>query len=150
MMTTTLTDPALLAPALRLAGAGLFGLALAHLAFPRRFRWREETARMSLLNREIFYVHIAFVCLTVVMMGALSLFAPGALLEPTRLGRWVSAGFAAFWAARLGTQFFGYSAELWRGRPFETFVHVAFSLLWTGLTLLYTLCFLHQLYPPTA
>ena len=38
--------------------------------FPRQFRWREELARLSLLNRQIFLVHTFFIVLVVTMMGA--------------------------------------------------------------------------------
>ena len=44
---------------LRVAGAGLIVLALAHVLFPRRFAWREELPRLSLLNRQIFQAAIA-------------------------------------------------------------------------------------------
>jgi len=30
----------------------------------------------------------------------------------------------------LGVQFFGYSAKNWRGKGFETVVHVLFIVLW--------------------
>lgn len=129
---------------LRAAGVSLIGLSLLHFAFPRRFRWREELAAISLLNREIFYVHTFFVCLTVAGMGLLCALAPGALTERTTLGVWVSAGGALFWAARLYIQFFVYSASHWRGRHFERNVHVAFSLLWTFYTGVFALCFSWQ------
>ena len=82
---------------LRIAGAVQIGLALMHLAFPRRFRWDEEMARLSPLNRQMFHVHTLFVCVVLVMIGGLSLFAPAALLEPTSLSRLVLIGFAGFW-----------------------------------------------------
>jgi hypothetical protein len=54
------------------------------------------------------------------------------LLE-TALGRRVCLGLAAFWGLRLLTQLFWYSPSLWRGKRFETGVHVVFVLLWSGL-----------------
>lgn len=44
-----------------------------------------------------------------------------------------------FWALRLFTQFFVYSPKLWRGKRFETVVHIAFSMLWTYATGLFLL-----------
>jgi hypothetical protein len=37
----------------------------------------------------------------------------------------------------MGFQFFGYSSQLWRGKPFETFAHIAFTLFWAWLTTLF-------------
>ena len=67
--------------------------------------------------------------LAVGLMGLLCL-TSAAELVGTALGRRVALGLGLFWLARLLTQFFGYSAALWRGKRFETVVHVGFSLLW--------------------
>ncbi len=122
---------------LRIAGALQIALALAHLLFPRRFNWTEELARLSPLNRQIFHVHTLFICVVLVMIGALSLLAPAALLEPTALSRLVLTGFALFWALRLYCQWFVYDRALWRGRRFETVVHAVCTLLWLYLTAVY-------------
>jgi cation transport ATPase len=122
---------------LKFAGAVLLLLALLHLAFPRRFNWREELARLSLLNRQIFQVHTFFICLVLTLMGALSAFGSALLLEPTPLARLVLLGFAIFFGARLVCQWFVYDSALWRGQRFNTFMHVAFSALWTYLTSVY-------------
>jgi hypothetical protein len=122
---------------LRIAGALQIALALLHLAFPRRFRWHEELARLSPLNRQIFHVHTIFICVVLVMIGALSLLAPEALLERSRLSRLVLGGFAGFWGLRLLCQWFVYDAGLWRGHAFNTAVHGLFSLLWLYLTAVY-------------
>lgn len=39
---------------LKIAGASLLILALAHAFFPWRFNWPEELSRLSLLNRQMF------------------------------------------------------------------------------------------------
>ena len=56
---------------LRITGALLLGLAAAHVAFPRRLHWKEELARLSPLNRQIFLVHCLFIVLMLVMMGGM-------------------------------------------------------------------------------
>ena len=119
---------------LHLIGWLLIGLALLHVVFPRYFSWRTELRHLSTINREMMQVHTFFVALTVLLMGLLCLTsAPD--LAGTALGRRISLGLAVFWFARLLTQFFGYSSVLWRGRAFETIVHVVFSLLWFYLTI---------------
>lgn len=119
---------------LRISGLGLIVLSLAHAAFPARFRWREELARLSQLNREMFYVHAFFISLIVLMMGILAFFGTNYLVEPSPLARWVAIGLAMFWGARLVIQWFGYSRQLWKGKRFETCIHWLFALSWAFLT----------------
>jgi hypothetical protein len=122
---------------LRLAGALQIALALLHLAFPRRFEWKTELARLSPLNRKIFLVHTFYLCLVLALIGFLSLCAPSALLQPTRLARLVLAGFALFWAFRLLFQWSVFDSALWKGNPFNTAMHWIFTLLWVYLTWVY-------------
>jgi hypothetical protein len=37
---------------------------LLHLAFPRYFRWKEETAGLSLMTRQVLHVHTFFIAFT--------------------------------------------------------------------------------------
>jgi len=123
---------------LEIAGALLVLLALMHLGLPRYFGWREESRHLSLFTAQVLRVHTFFIGLTVGLMGLLAL-SSAELLAGTPLGRRVSAGIAFFWICRLLIQFFGYSPELWRGKRFETAMHVLFSLLWAYLSLAFTL-----------
>ncbi len=125
-------------PALQITGAVLMALGLVHAAFPRYFRWREETAGLSMLTRQILYVHTAFIGITVFLIGLLCATCAHELTN-TQLGRRISLGLAAFWGIRLLVQFFGYSPELWRGKPFETIMHILFGLFWSWLTTLFLL-----------
>jgi hypothetical protein len=126
-----------LARHLQLAGTALVFLALMHAAFPRRFNWREETARLSPLNRQIFFVHSFFIALTLVLFGVLSFVIAASLAAPSAVSRTVLAGFVVFWLLRLVTQLFVYDASLWRGNRFNTAVHVAFAAFWTYLVSVY-------------
>jgi hypothetical protein len=119
---------------LRLVGLLMLLLATLHFVFPRRFRWREEFARVSLLNRQIFYVHCFFLALTLVLTGALCLLAPEALTEPTRLGKLLLGGLVLFWGLRLAFQWFVYDRRLWIGHSFNTCVHIVFTGLWLYFT----------------
>jgi len=119
---------------LRLAGAFLAGLAVMNVFVPRRFHWREEMARLSLLNRQIFEVHSIFLVLMLAMFAALLLTSADALLEPTRLARAVLIGLTAFWGLRMLMQWFYYSPEIWRGHRVHTAMHYAFSAAWIYLT----------------
>ena len=127
-------DTGLLLVNLRVVGVLMAGLAVMNLFVPRRFGWREELARVSLLNRQIFQVHAYFLILTLALFSALLLTSADALLEPTRLARAMLAGLTLFWGARMMTQWCYYSPAVWRGHRFNTAMHVAFSGLWIYVT----------------
>ena len=118
---------------LKIAGILQIGLALIHALFPRRFGWKEELMALSLLSRQIMYVHTLFVALTVFLIGILCLTSASDLIN-TALGRRIALGLGIFWVIRLYIQFFGYSSELWRGKGFETAIHILFSTFWIYLS----------------
>ncbi len=120
----------------KIIGYLLVALALLHAGFPRRFQWEAELKPLSLLNRQMMYVHTLFVAVMVLMMGVLCI-TSAAELQNTTLGHRLSLGLGIFWALRLGIQFFGYSSELWRGKRFETLIHILFSMLWAYLTFVF-------------
>jgi hypothetical protein len=117
---------------LKIIGIILILLALLHLAFPKYFSWKQELTTLSLINRQMMYIHTFFIGLMVLLMGILCFTLPTDLVT-TAFGKKISLGFGIFWAARLYFQFFGYSAELWKGKRFETVIHILFSILWMYL-----------------
>lgn len=117
----------------KIIGYLLVALALLHVGFPRRFEWEIELKPLSLLNRQMMYVHTFFVALVVLLMGLLCI-TSAPELNTTPLGHRITLAMGIFWGLRLVIQFFGYSSELWRGKRFETIVHIVFSLLWTYVT----------------
>src|SRR5690242_2783823 len=114
---------------LKLIGVLLVLLALLHVIFPRYFKWKVELSNVSHINRQLMYVHAFFIALMVFLMGVLCL-TSSSELTTTAFGRRISLGLGIFWLTRLFIQFFGYSSLLWKGKTFETTVHVLFSLLW--------------------
>ncbi|UOR06195.1 hypothetical protein MUN82_03650 [Hymenobacter aerilatus] len=123
---------------LKIIGGLLVVLALLHAGFPRYFKWSDELQPLSPINRQMMYVHTLFVAFTVLLMGVLCLGFAAELVH-TPLGRVVALGLGIFWLLRLLIQFFGYSATLWRGKYFETTVHIVFALLWTYITTVFFL-----------
>ena len=123
---------------LKVIGFVLVILALLHAGFARYFNWRTEFAPVSLINRQMMYVHTFFVAFIVLLMGVLCLTSAPNLLG-TSLGRRVALGCGVFWLARLLIQFFGYSPELWRGKRFETGVHLVFIGFWSYLSAVFLL-----------
>lgn len=126
---------------LKIIGILLIALGLLHVVFPRYFRWKTTTTTLEQVTREILYVHTFFIAFTVLLMGLLCL-SSAELLLSTTLGKRICGGLAVFWTARLLFQFFGYSAELWKGKCFETAIHILFSCLWLYLSAVFWLAFL--------
>ncbi len=116
-------------------------LALAHSAFPVYFNWKKELESLSLINNQMMYVHTFFVAITVFLMGLLCFFCAADIVN-TRLGKQLSLGLFIFWGIRLIFQFFVYSPKLWRGKSFETAMHIIFSLFWIYLTSIFLLIYL--------
>ena len=83
------------------AGWGQLALAFASLAIPRILRWREDTAKLRPLTRQVFWTYAAYIWATNVAFGLLSTLAPDALLDGSGLARVVSGFIAAYWGARV-------------------------------------------------
>ena len=126
---------------LKIIGILLIVLALIHIGFPRYFKWKEELSSLSIMNRQMMYVHSSFIAFTVFLMGLLCLTSSSELIG-TVLGKRISLGFGIFWTARLFIQFFGYSNKVWKGKTFKTTIHILFSLFWTYLSAIFILIYL--------
>lgn len=128
-------SPDLLLLNLRIVGVLMALLVAVNLAIPGYLRWREELARLSLVNRQVVHAHSIFLVVTLALMSVLLLMFADALLERTRLSRAVLTGLTAFWALRMLMQWFFYSPETWRGNRFNTIVHCVFSGTWVYVTM---------------
>lgn len=121
---------------LKVIGILLIVLAFIHVIFPKYFNWKQELASLSLINKQMMTIHTFFIALTVFLIGVLCVTSASEIIE-TSLGRKLALGLGLFWGIRLVIQFFGYSPELWKGKTFETIVHIVFSCLWIYLTIVF-------------
>jgi hypothetical protein len=128
---------------LKLIGFLLIMLALLHVSFPKYFNWKKELHSASLINKQMMYVHTFFIGIVVFLMGLLCLCCTNDLLT-TRLGKQLSFGLFIFWGLRLLFQFFIYSPKLWKGKQFETAIHIVFSLLWAYFSAIFLIIFLSK------
>ena len=126
---------------LKIIGSLLIVLALAHIGFPRHFKWKEELKSISIINRQMMYIHSFFIAFAVFLMGLLCITSSSELIG-TVLGKRISLGLGLFWTTRLFIQFFGYSSKVWKGKTLETTVHILFSLFWGYLSLVFILTYL--------
>jgi len=120
----------------KVVGILLILLSLIHIIFPKYFNWGDNLKSLSLINRQMMKVHTFFIALTVFLMGMLCLTSSKDLVN-TNLGKRISFALGAFWFIRFLFQFFGYSSDLWKGKKFETIVHIVFSLLWMYLSIIF-------------
>jgi len=123
---------------LKITGILLILLAAIHVAFPKYFNWKMELNSLSLINRQLMYVHSFFIAFAILLIGILCLTSAQELTS-TALGKRISLGLGIFWLARLFIQFFGYSSKLWRGKTFETSIHIFFSIFWIYLSTIFIL-----------
>ena len=118
---------------LKIIGILLIALALVHIIFPKYFDWNKELKTLSLINKQIMTVHTFFIAFTVFLMGLLCLTSTDELIE-TSLGKKILLGLGVFWTVRLFVQLFVYSPALWKGKKFETSIHILSILFWIYLS----------------
>jgi hypothetical protein len=87
------------------AGVSQIVLIVASLAIPRVLRWREETAKLRPLTRQVFWTYAGYIWATNLCFGLVSTFLPAALLDGSPLAAAVTAFIAFYWGARLVIQF---------------------------------------------
>jgi hypothetical protein len=124
-----------------ISGYTLIFLGLVHIGFPKYFSWKDELKSLSLINRQMTKVHTFFIALLLILFGLLNIFEH-LTLQNTALGKTICLGMAFFWLTRLIFQFFVYSPKLWRGKRFETLMHILFTSLWIYLITIYSLSYL--------
>jgi hypothetical protein len=117
----------------KITGIILVLLSLIHIGFPKRFKWKEELAGLSLINRQMMQVHTFFIAIVVALDGFLFLFMAEELCTLSPLAKALLIGNFIFWFARCLFQHLVYSPLLWKGKKFETSVHIFFSLFWVYL-----------------
>ncbi len=121
---------------IRIVGFISVSLAVIHIFFPSYFQWKRNLARWRLIDRQIMLVHTFFIALIIFLTGVLSISAANAL-HTTALGHQINLGLGIFWLLRLYFQLFVYSSTLWRGKRWETSIHLVFLLLWSYMSSVY-------------
>ena len=70
---------------LKIIGYILIVLSLIHLIFPKKFNWKEEFKSVSLINKEMMYIHTFFIGLIILLNGLLCILCASDLIN-TNLG----------------------------------------------------------------
>ena len=96
---------------LLIGGALHFGILIASALVPQVLDWRNELRKLPRLFAQLVWVHGAFIVLTIIGFGVLSLINSTELASGTILARCVCGFIAFFWGARLAVQFFCFSPK---------------------------------------
>jgi len=123
--------PTTLANLLLLGGVCHFGILTASALVPRVLDWKAELKHLSPLSRHLVWTHGAFIVLTIVAFGVISVANASELAGGATVSRWFCGFVAAFWGARLWIQLFLFDA-----RPFLT--NRFLKLGYHGLTAVFT------------
>lgn len=121
---------------LRTIGFLLVILGIIHVFFPKYFKWEKELRSLLLINRQIMKVHTFFIAFMVFLIGLLCV-TSASELRNTVLGKRIALGLGIFWGLRLIFQLFVYSTKLWKGKLFETTIHIIFTGFWIYLTVVF-------------
>ncbi len=127
-----------------LAGIGQLALVVASLAIPSVLRWREETAKLRPLTRQVFWTYAAYIWAFNLAFGLVSL-RPAWLLDRSPLAASVSGFICTYWVGRILIQFFYFDRRDappgWHVRLAE----VALVALFAYLATVYFLALRHDL-----
>ena len=120
------------------AGVGQLALVAASLAIPRVLRWREDTAKLRPLTRQVFWTYAAYIWCTNLAFGLVSL-RPGWLLDGSPLAGGVTGFMAAYWVGRVLVQFFYFDRGDAPAGPHVRLAEAALVGLFVFLALVYAL-----------
>ena len=127
------------------AGLGQLALAAGSLAIPRMLGWREDTAKLRPLTRQIFWTYAGYIWSFHICFGLLSLLAPDWLLDRAPLAAAVCGFIAVYWGARLILQFTWIDRSQAPSGAIFVAAEVALVTLFASLVLIYGAAFVSHL-----
>ncbi|MEL6987474.1 MAG: hypothetical protein AAGK97_06550 [Bacteroidota bacterium] len=121
---------------LTIVGILLMLISALHFFFPWYFKWKEDLASLDPVNKSMHYSHTFFLVLILIFNAILALFYQDELIQ-TSFGKTIAGGIAIFWGIRLIYQWFGFPMKLWKGKAFETSIHILFTFIWSYLAFVF-------------
>jgi len=140
----TLSLPGLISLALWCAGVGHFCTLGAGLQVPFRLKWKEELARLSPFNAKIFLNYAAYVGLTIIAFGVMTLVEHDELMRGGKEARCLTAFITIFWSVRLLVDRFYFKDDEWPQGPLIIIGHAFLNTLFVCLTGTYAVLLLWQ------
>ena len=122
-----------------LAGIGQILLAAVSPLIPFVLRWREQTARLDTLTRQVFWTYAGYILVINLCFGLLSALRPGWLLTRAPLTSTVDGFIAAYWLTRFLIQIFYFDRSSAPSGPIYRLADTALTLFFAGLAAIYAL-----------
>ena len=114
-----------------------FLILIASVQVPRLLDWKGHFAKLPEHLRVLFWVYGAFIVLTIVGFGALSLLFSGEIAAGSPLARGFAGFVAVFWVARLVVQFWIFDAKAMLTRSIHRVGYHVLTGLFVLLVLIY-------------
>ena len=111
----------------------------AGLTMPRVLRWGRELGKLDPLTRQLIWVHGAFIVVTILAFGLITVTAADSLLQGTPLAVGTSAFIGLFWFLRLIIQMFYFDARPWLTNTFRTVGYKTLTFVFCYFSLVYLL-----------
>jgi hypothetical protein len=130
--------------AVRVAGVLLVGLALAHVFLPKLLGWREDVAKLRLINQHVFFAHALFIVVGIFLLGLICIVYPQALVDRSTLGLIATGAFTLCWFSRLCFQFIVFRGDITGTPKLDMAMHFTGTLLWLAFTIIFGSVFWYQ------
>lgn len=114
-----------------------FSILIASALVPQVLDWRHELQKLPRLLAQLIWVHGAFIVVTIVGFGVLTIANASALASGGTLAQTVCGFIALFWGARLGVQFFGFTPNDYLRSRFLKLGYHGLTAVFTYLTVVY-------------
>ena len=130
---------------LRLAGWSQVVLILGSLGIPHVLGWRAKLAPISTLIRQMFWVYSFYIWCTNLCFGLLSALGASLLLDGSPLAACVTGFILGYWLLRMAIQWLYFDISEIPMTAFNTAARWLLEVLFLALTVIYGLCFAHNL-----
>ena len=109
---------------LRVAAIAQFAVAILNLFLICIMKWKPDLDRAPLLIREVFYIHVIFISITLSIFALLTWrFVHEIAGAANPLAIWLATAIGLFWIARSLMQWLHYSSSHWHGNAARTLIH---------------------------
>jgi hypothetical protein len=123
---------------IRIAGLAQIVLVFGSLAVPRVLNWHAELAKVQPLIKQMFWTYAAYILVTNMCFGLVSMFAFTELINGTVLATLVTGFIAAYWVSRVFIQFFYFDREGFPTGRWHRLAEVLLVTLFVFLSIVYT------------
>jgi hypothetical protein len=124
--------------ALRVAALAQFVVAILNLFLIRIMKWKRDLDLAPLLIREVFYIHVIFISITLSIFGLLTWrFVHEIAGAANPLAIWLATAIGMFWTVRSIMQWLFYSSSHWRGNTARTLIHWMLFLGYGAMAVVY-------------